>query len=194
MWLIVGLGNPGREYAANRHNAGFMVVDELARRVGGLSFRGKFGGQLAEARLAGEKTMLLKPQSFMNCSGQVVAPAVRFFQVAPANLIVVHDELDLDVGRLKVKVGGGHGGHNGLRSIFADLGTPEFVRVRLGIGRPPPRMEGADYVLQDFSRAEAREVPFLLGDAADAVELILQAGVTSAMNRFNSKSADADED
>jgi PTH1 family peptidyl-tRNA hydrolase len=192
MWLIVGLGNPGREYAQNRHNSGFMVVDELARRVGGLSFRGKFGGHLAEARLGGEKAMLLKPQSFMNCSGQVVAPAARFFQVEPASLIVVHDELDLDFGRLKVKVGGGHGGHNGLRSIFADLGTPEFIRVRLGIGRPPPRMEGADYVLQDFSRTEARELPFMLGDAADAVELILQAGVTSAMNRFNSKPAEAD--
>jgi PTH1 family peptidyl-tRNA hydrolase len=194
MWLIVGLGNPGREYAANRHNAGFMVVDELARRVGGLSFRSKFGGHLAEARLGGDKAVLLKPQSFMNCSGQVVAPAARFFDVPPDHLVVIHDELDLDFGRLKVKVGGGHGGHNGLRSIFADLGTPEFVRVRLGIGRPPPRMEGADYVLQNFSKVEGRELPFLLGDAADAVELILQAGVTSAMNRFNSKPAEADED
>jgi PTH1 family peptidyl-tRNA hydrolase len=194
MWLIVGLGNPGRDYASNRHNAGFMVVDELARRVGGLSFRSKFGGQLAEARLAGEKALLLKPQSFMNCSGQVVAPAARFFQVEPATLIVIHDELDLDFGRLKVKVGGGHGGHNGLRSLFADLGTPDFIRVRLGIGRPPPRMEGADYVLQNFSRAEGRELPFLLGEAADAVELILQAGVTSAMNRFNPKPTEGDED
>jgi peptidyl-tRNA hydrolase, PTH1 family len=194
MWLIVGLGNPGREYAGNRHNAGFMVVDELDRRWGPLSFRRKFGGQLAEARVAGEKALLLKPQSFMNCSGQVVGPAVGFFQLEPANLIVIHDELDLDFGRLKVKVGGGHGGHNGLRSLFADLGTPEFVRVRLGIGRPPPRMEGADYVLQSFSRTEAKELPFLLGEAADAVELILQAGVTSAMNRFNPKPAEADED
>jgi peptidyl-tRNA hydrolase, PTH1 family len=194
MWLIVGLGNPDREYAANRHNAGFMVVDELARRVGGLSFRAKFGGLLADARVGGERAALLKPQSFMNCSGQVVAPAARYFDVPPANLVVVHDELDLDFGRIKVKVGGGHGGHNGLRSIFADLGTQDFVRVRLGIGRPPPRMEGADYVLQNFSRAEAKELPFLLAEAADAVELILQAGVTSAMNRFNPKSAEADED
>jgi PTH1 family peptidyl-tRNA hydrolase len=194
MWLIVGLGNPGRDYAANRHNSGFMVVDLLAERweVGG--FRAKFGGKLADARIAGERAVLLKPQSYMNCSGQVVAPAVRFFQVEPTNLVVVHDELDLDFGRIKLKVGGGHGGHNGLRSMFADLGTQDFARVRLGIGRPPPRMEGADYVLQDFSRAEGRELPFLLQDAADAVELILQAGVTSAMNRFNSKPAEADED
>jgi PTH1 family peptidyl-tRNA hydrolase len=130
----------------------------------------------------------------MNCSGQVVAPALRFFNVEPGNLVVVHDELDLDFGRLKVKVGGGHGGHNGLRSLFADLGTQDFVRVRLGIGRPPPRMEGADYVLQNFSRAEAKELPFVVSDAADAVELILQAGVVSAMNRFNPKPAEADED
>jgi peptidyl-tRNA hydrolase, PTH1 family len=194
MWLIVGLGNPGREYAGNRHNAGFMVADLLAERWGVAGFRAKFGGQVADARVGAERAVLLKPQGFMNCSGQVVAPAVRFFNVEPGNLVVVHDELDLDFGRLKVKVGGGHGGHNGLRSIFADLGTPEFVRVRLGIGRPPPRMEGADYVLQNFSRAEGRELPFLLGDAADAVELILQAGVVSAMNRFNPKAAEADED
>ena len=194
MWLIVGLGNPGREYAGNRHNTGFMVVDELAKRVGGLSFRSKFGGHLADARAFGERAVLLKPQSYMNCSGQVVAPAARFFNVEPANLVVIHDDLDLDFGRLKVKVGGGHGGHNGLRSLFADLGTQEFVRVRLGIGRPPPRMEGADYVLQNFSRAEAKELPFLLGEAADAVELILQTGLTSAMNRFNPKPAEADEE
>ncbi|MBI5479026.1 MAG: aminoacyl-tRNA hydrolase [Deltaproteobacteria bacterium] len=194
MWLIVGLGNPGREYAANRHNAGFMVADLLAERWGVAGFRAKFGGLLADARVGGERVVLLKPQSFMNCSGQVVAPAVRFFDVEPANLVAVHDELDLDFGRIKVKVGGGHGGHNGLRSLFADLGTQDFVRVRLGIGRPPPRMEGADYVLQDFSRAEGKELPFALGDAADAVEMILQAGVTSAMNRFNSKPAEADED
>jgi PTH1 family peptidyl-tRNA hydrolase len=194
MWLIAGLGNPGRDYAANRHNAGFMVVDLLAERWGVAGFRAKFGGLLADARRAGERVVLLKPQSYMNCSGQVVAPAARFFDVEPPSLVVVHDDLDLDFGRVKVKVGGGHGGHNGLRSLFADLGTQEFVRVRLGIGRPPPRMEGADYVLQDFSRAEGKELPFALGEAADAVELILQAGVTSAMNRFNSKPAEADED
>jgi PTH1 family peptidyl-tRNA hydrolase len=193
MRLVVGLGNPGRGYARNRHNVGFMVVDLLAERWGVGAFRAKFGGHLGEGRIAGDKVALLKPQSYMNCSGQVVAPAARFFGVAPADLVVIHDDLDLDFGRLKVKVGGGHGGHNGLRSIFADLGSQDFVRVRLGIGRPPPRMDGADYVLQDFSRVETKELPFVLGDAADAVEMILQAGVTSAMNRFNQKAAEADE-
>ncbi len=187
MWLVVGLGNPGPEYARNRHNVGFMVADLLAERLGRLGFRAKFGGELAQAQLAGEKLVLLKPQSYMNVSGQVVARARAFFQVEPDRLVVIHDDLDLPFPRVKVKLGGGHGGHNGLRSIFSDLGTQEFVRVRVGIGRPPPRMDAADYVLQDFSREERRELDFVVPEAADAVETILRDGVISAMNRYNPK-------
>jgi PTH1 family peptidyl-tRNA hydrolase len=188
MWLIVGLGNPGPHHAKNRHNVGFMTADLLAERwrVGG--WRGKFGAELAQGGYAGRKAVLLKPQGYMNVSGRAVAAAAQFFQVEPGSLVVIHDDLDLDFDRLKLKVGGGHGGHNGLRSIFQDLGTQEFVRVRVGIGRPPPRMDPADYVLQDFGPAERKELDLVVGRAADAVESILQDGVISAMNRYNQKS------
>ncbi|HEY3354090.1 MAG TPA: aminoacyl-tRNA hydrolase [Polyangia bacterium] len=187
MWLVVGLGNPGPRYAGNRHNVGFMVADLLADRWRAGGWRQKFGAELTQAGAFGDKIVLFKPQSFMNVSGGPVARAVQFFQVEPGSLVVVHDDLDLDFDRMKVKVGGGHGGHNGLRSIIADLGTPEFVRVRVGIGRPPPRMDPADYVLQDFSKAERTALDLVVGSAADAAESILRDGVISAMNRYNQK-------
>jgi PTH1 family peptidyl-tRNA hydrolase len=192
MWLVVGLGNPGSYYARNRHNAGFMVVDLLADRLRVGGFRGKFGGEVALAALGGERAVLLKPQSYMNLSGQVVARAAQFYQVEPGDIVVVHDDIDLDFDRLKVKVGGGHGGHNGLRSVIQDLGTPEFVRVRIGVGRPPPRQDPADYVLEDFGPAERRDLDLVVARAADAVETVVREGVTAAMNRHNAR-ADAEE-
>ena len=149
--LVAGLGNPGREYAATRHNVGWMVADELARRHDG-SFRSKFSGELAEVRADDARVALLKPQTFMNDSGRSVAPAVRFFKVDPADLLVVHDEVDLELGRLQVRLGGGLAGHNGLRSVAAQIGTPEFARLRIGVGRPErgDRRPVADYVLSPF--------------------------------------------
>jgi PTH1 family peptidyl-tRNA hydrolase len=188
MWLIVGLGNPGREYEGNRHNVGFMVVDELARRAGlSAGWRAKFGGELSQGRLGEQSVALLKPMKYMNLSGEVVQPAAAFLKLEPAQVLVAHDELDLDFGRLQVKVGGGTAGHNGLKSIAGRLATPEFVRIRIGIGRPDPRMDGADYVLSNFSKVEQKELPFQVADAADAIELIVQDGVVAAMNRFNRK-------
>ena len=169
MLLVAGLGNPGREYARNRHNAGFLVVDELARRHGG-SFRSKFSAQVAEIAVAGEKLVLLKPETYMNDSGRAVAAAARFFKVEPEDVIVVHDEGDFDLGRLEVKHGGGLAGHNGLRSIAQELGTQDFTRLRIGVGRPErgdPRTL-ADYVLADFDAHD--DAAALVERAADAVE------------------------
>jgi PTH1 family peptidyl-tRNA hydrolase len=182
MWLVVGLGNPDPEYAANRHNIGFMVADELARR-GKLSWRSKFGGELA----SGNGMTLLKPMKYMNLSGEVVQPAAAFLKIEPPNILVVHDELDIEFPRIQVKVGGGTAGHNGLKSIAQRLGTQDFIRVRVGISRPDPRWDPADYVLSDFTKVEQKEVPFLIADAADAVETIVKQGTTAAMNRFNRK-------
>src|ERR671933_2453806 len=156
--LVVGLGNPGREYERNRHNVGRMVVDELARRHGG-SWRGKFSGQLADVRIDGHRVALLKPETYMNESGRAVAAAARFYKLAPESILVVHDDGDLDLGRLQVRRGGGLAGHNGLRSVAQHLGTPEFLRLRIGVGRPErgdPRPL-ADYVLSDFEPHEDPE-------------------------------------
>jgi len=185
MWLVVGLGNPGSRYEKTRHNAGFLVVDLLAERWGVPSFRSKFGALVGEARVSGDRAILCKPQSFMNCSGQAVMPCAHYYGIGPAEIVVVHDDMDLEFGRVKVKVGGGHGGHNGLKSLFQHLGTQDFVRVRVGIGRPRPHMDGADYVLEPFSTAEWRSLPEVLETAADAVEMVLREGPTSAMNRHN---------
>ena len=182
--LVVGLGNPGREYAANRHNTGFMVVDELARRTGA-SFRSKFNGQLAEARLGDARVGLLKPQTYMNESGQAVGAAARFFKVDPDAVLVVHDEGDFDLGRLQVRAGGGLAGHNGLRSIASHLRTQDFLRLRIGVGRPgrgDPR-DLADYVLSDFAPADDAEA--LVARAADAVEMLLRDGLEKSQRRFN---------
>jgi PTH1 family peptidyl-tRNA hydrolase len=185
MWLVVGLGNPGQEYAGNRHNLGFDVVAELAARAKAPPLREKFGAAIGEATIRGERVLLCKPMEFMNVSGQSVARVAKFWKIAPESTIVVHDDLDLPFGRLKLGVGGGHGGHNGIRSLLADLGTADFLRVRFGIGRPAPGGVAADYVLDDFSRAEQKDLVVLRAAAADAVEEILVKGMTAAMNRFN---------
>jgi len=184
--LVAGLGNPGREYAATRHNVGFMVADELARRLGG-SWRAKFSGDLAEVRLNGLRLALLKPQTFMNESGRSVGAAARFFKVEPEDLLVVHDEVDLEPGRLQARLGGGLAGHNGLRSVAQHLGTPEFGRLRIGVGRPErgdPRPV-ADFVLSEFS--PELDVGSLVARAADAVELVATEGLEEAQNRFNER-------
>jgi peptidyl-tRNA hydrolase, PTH1 family len=182
--LVVGLGNPGREYAGHRHNAGWMVLDELARRHG-TSWKGKFSGQLAELRLDGHRVALLKPELYMNESGRSVAEAARFYKLEPDAILVVHDEGDLDLGRLQARKGGGLAGHNGLRSIAQHLKTPEFMRLRIGIGRPgrgDPRPLAA-WVLSDFEPADDAET--LIGRAADAVEKLDAEGLDRAQQQFN---------
>jgi PTH1 family peptidyl-tRNA hydrolase len=184
--LVAGLGNPGREYADTRHNVGFMVADELARRHGG-SWRAKFSGDLAEIRLDGLRLAVLKPQTYMNESGQSVGAAVRFFKMEPGALLVVHDEVDLEPGRLQARLGGGLAGHNGLRSVAQHLGTPEFARLRIGVGRPErgdPRPV-ADFVLSPFPPEV--DVEGLVARAADAVETVAREGVEEAQNRFNER-------
>lgn len=184
--LVAGLGNPGREYAANRHNVGFMVCDELAQRHGG-SWRVKFSGELAEVRVDGRRVALLKPQTYMNESGRSVSAAVRFFKVPPEQLLVVHDEVDLDPGRLQGRLGGGLAGHNGLRSVAAALGTQEFLRLRVGVGRPErgdPRPL-ADFVLAGFP--EDVDVEGLVARAADAAEAVARDGLDEAQQRFNER-------
>jgi peptidyl-tRNA hydrolase, PTH1 family len=184
--LVVGLGNPGREYAGTRHNVGFMVAEELARRTGG-SWRGKFSGELAEVRLDGMRLALLRPQTFMNESGRSVAAAVRFFKVEPEDLLVVHDEVDLDPGRLQVRLGGGLAGHNGLRSVAQQVGSPDFARLRIGVGRPErgdPRPV-ADFVLSEFP--PELDVGALVSRAADAVESVAREGLEEAQNRYNER-------
>jgi PTH1 family peptidyl-tRNA hydrolase len=182
--LVVGLGNPGREYARNRHNAGWMIVDELARRHDG-SWRSKFSGQLAEVRIDGHRVGLLKPETYMNESGRSVKAAAQFFKVEPDAVLVVHDEGDLDLGRLQARLGGGLAGHNGLRSIAQHLKTPDFMRLRVGVGRPErgdPRPL-ADYVLSDFEPHEDPEG--LISRAADAVETLDAEGLEATQRRFN---------
>jgi PTH1 family peptidyl-tRNA hydrolase len=182
--LVVGLGNPGREHANTRHNVGWMVVDELARRHGG-SFRSKFSGQLAETRIDDARVALLKPETYMNVSGRSVQPAARFFKVEPEALLVVHDEGDFDLGRLQARRGGGLAGHNGLRSIAQQLGTQEFLRLRIGVGRPErgdPRPL-ADYVLSDFEPHDDAEA--IVGRAADAVETIVRDGLDETQRRYH---------
>jgi PTH1 family peptidyl-tRNA hydrolase len=182
--LVVGLGNPGREYAGNRHNVGWMVVDELARRHGA-SWREKFSGRIAETRIDGHKVALLKPETFMNDSGRAVAAARRFFKLEPDAILVVHDEVDLESGRLQARLGGGLAGHNGLRSIASYLRTPEFMRLRVGVGRPErgDRRPVADYVLSDFEATDDADA--LVGRAADAVETLDAEGLERAQARFN---------
>jgi PTH1 family peptidyl-tRNA hydrolase len=182
--LVVGLGNPGREYARNRHNAGALVADELARRHGG-SWRSKFSGQLAEIRLDGHKVALLKPETYMNESGRSVGAAARFFKVEPDRVLVVHDEGDFDLGRLELKAGGGLAGHNGLRSIAQHLQTQDFLRLRIGVGRPErgdPRPL-ADYLLSDFEPHD--DAGTLIARAADAVEQLDADGIQRAQALVN---------
>jgi peptidyl-tRNA hydrolase, PTH1 family len=182
--LVAGLGNPGREYAGHRHNAGFMVLDELARRHGG-SWRSKFSGELAEVRIGDARVALLKPMLYMNLSGRSVSAAARFFKVPLEQLLVVHDEGDFDLGRLQLRRGGGLAGHNGLRSIAQELGTQDFMRLRIGVGRPgrgDPR-DLADYVLSDFEPSDDAEA--IVSRAADAVETLLSDGLEAAQREFH---------
>ncbi|MFI6760286.1 aminoacyl-tRNA hydrolase [Micromonospora sp. NPDC050417] len=188
-WLLVGLGNPGREYAGNRHNVGFMVVDLLAARVGAKFGRHKRAvADVAEGRLGfgGPKLVLVKPLTYMNLSGGPVAALAQFYKVPPAQVIAVHDELDIPYGQLRAKCGGGEGGHNGLRSMSKSLGTKEYVRVRFGIGRPPGRQDPADYVLADFSSTERKDLEFQVDRAADAVESVILRGLEWTQNAYHS--------
>ena len=188
MHLVVGLGNPGREYEATRHNIGFVVVDELARRASVVAFTKKFSAEQGRGRLRGGEVVLLKPQTFMNLSGQAVQPAAAFFKVEAPAVVVVHDELDLPFAEVRVKVGGGHAGHNGLRDIIARLGA-DFVRVRVGVGKAPPSFRGdtADWVLSSFHADEGRQLSDLVARAADVVEDVVALGATAAMNKHNAK-------
>ena len=184
--LVVGLGNPGREYAGNRHNVGQMVADELARRHGG-SWRSKFSGEVADVRLDGARLALLKPQTFMNDSGRSAAAAAKFYKVEPEDLLAVHDEVDLDLGRMQARLGGGLAGHNGLRSMASALKTPEFLRLRIGVGRPErgDRRPVSDWVLSPFDPSV--DVGSLVGRAADAVETLVRDGLDEAQQRFNER-------
>lgn len=192
-WLIVGLGNPGPAYAGNRHNVGAMVVHELARRTGS-SLRGhKARAVAAQVRLGvlpggapGPSAVLAVPTCYMNESGGPTKALLTFFKAPVQRLLVVHDDLDIPAGEVRLKHGGGEGGHNGLRSISASLGTRDYPRVRVGIGRPPGRMDAADYVLRDFGPAERKELPFLLDEAADAVELLVTEGLLAAQQKYHS--------
>ncbi|MEV6389455.1 aminoacyl-tRNA hydrolase [Nocardia xishanensis] len=184
--LVVGLGNPGPEYERTRHNVGFLVADVLAERVGGrFAVHKKSGADLLQARLDGRQVLIAKPRSYMNLSGRPVAALAQFFSVPPTEVIVVHDELDLPFGAVKLKRGGGEGGHNGLRSISSALTTKDYVRTRIGIGRPPGRQDPADFVLKPFSTPERKEVPVIVEQAADAVELLLRVGLETAQNQLH---------
>jgi PTH1 family peptidyl-tRNA hydrolase len=192
MHLVVGLGNPGREYEGNRHNVGFRIVDQLAASGGAsVAWQSKFGAEFHKGQLAGREVLLCKPMQFMNVSGQPVASVAGFFKIPPADTIVAYDDLDLPFGRLKLALGGGAGGHNGVRSLISSLGSPDFVRVRLGIGRPPANWKGADYVLSDFTRAEQAQLPELVATAAEAIREIVTNGLPAAMNKFNKRGNDA---
>jgi len=200
-WLVVGLGNPGPQYAGNRHNVGQMVLDELARRTG-VPFGARAGGLLsrrpqaavAEARLGvlpggapGPRVVLAKPTTYMNVSGGPVAALAKYYGVEPERVVMVHDELDIPFADVRLKRGGGEGGHNGLRDTSKALGTKDYVRVRVGVGRPPGRQDPADFVLKDFSKTEAKELPWLLDHAADAVEAVVLEGLEAAQQRYHTK-------
>jgi PTH1 family peptidyl-tRNA hydrolase len=186
-WLIVGLGNPGAEYKGNRHNVGQMVLDELAGRLGAGFKTHKARAQVLEGRLGigGPRVVLAKPMSYMNVSGGPVAALANFYGIGPDHVVAVHDEIDIPFNTVKLKTGGGEGGHNGLRDISRALATKDYLRVRVGVGRPPGRMETADYVLRDFAAAERKELPFLLDEAADAVDMLVRDGLTAAQQKFH---------
>ena len=197
-WLIVGLGNPGPSYSGHRHNVGAMVVDELAVRAGASLRSHKARAAVAEVRLPasqgataggtpGPRAIIAKPMTYMNESGGPVAGLLSFYKVPVENLIVIHDELDIPFAQVRLKLGGGEGGHNGLRSITKSVGTRDYLRVRVGIGRPPGRMDSADYVLHDFSSTERSEFPLLISDAADAIERLVAEGLVAAQQEWHSR-------
>ncbi|MFG2824399.1 aminoacyl-tRNA hydrolase [Kitasatospora sp. NPDC048365] len=184
-WLVVGLGNPGEGYARNRHNIGFMVADLLAGRMGAKFKTHKSRAQVAEGRIGGRRVVLAKPMTFMNLSGGPTTALRDFYKVPTAGIVAVHDELDIDYATLRLKLGGGDNGHNGLKSITKSLG-PDYHRVRCGIGRPPGRMEVADFVLKDFSSTERKELEWFVDRAADAVEAVVTEGLERAQTTYNS--------
>jgi len=184
-WLVIGLGNPGPEYAGNRHNCGFMVAATTTARIGAGFKRDRSRAVVVAGRLAGYPVTLAKPQTFMNLSGGPVAALRSFYKIPPDQILVIHDDLDLPFETIRLKLGGGDGGHNGLRSVTAALGTRDYLRTRVGIGRPPGRMDPADFVLRDFSAAERKLLPLVLERAADAVEVLLRQGLAAAQNEFH---------
>jgi len=184
-FVVVGLGNPGKTYAGNRHNVGAMIADVLAARMAAGYKSHKSGADVVDGRLAGSRVVLAKPRSYMNLSGGPVAALTRFFSIEPAQVVALHDELDLPYGTIRVKFGGGEGGHNGLRSISAALGTKDYLRVRFGIGRPPGRMDPADYVLRDFSTAERKDLGVDLEHAADAATMLMESGLLVTQNALH---------
>ena len=187
-WLVAGLGTPGPGYSRNRHNVGQMVLDELAARMGGRFKSHKSRAQVLEGRIGigGPRVVLAKPLTYMNLSGGPVSALARFYGIDPGNVVAVHDEIDIPFNSVKLKLGGGEGGHNGLRDISKALGTRDYLRVRVGVGRPPGRMDTADWVLKDFGTTESKELPFLVSDGADAVELLLSDGLLAAQQKFHS--------
>jgi PTH1 family peptidyl-tRNA hydrolase len=184
-WIVAGLGNPGPEYARNRHNVGFAVADLLATRAGVAFKRDRSRAQVAVGRLGGLPVILVKPMSYMNVSGGPVTSVSGYYKVPADRTIVVHDELDLPFGTIRLKLGGGDNGHNGLRSVTRSLGTRDYFRVRVGVGRPPGRQDPADFLLSDFTAAERKELPFIVDRAADAVEALLSRGLAAAQNEFH---------
>lgn len=184
-YIIVGLGNPGRQYRENRHNIGFMLVDRLASRLGVSFSRLESKALVTKAEYKGQRLVLAKPQTFMNLSGQAVGALARFYKIPLENLLIAYDDVDLPLGTLRLRPGGGSAGQKGIASIIERLGTQDFPRLRIGIGRPPGRMEAADYVLQDFSRTESEVLPEILDRAVDAVQVFLTQGLDEAMNQYN---------
>ncbi len=189
MKLVVGLGNPGEDYARTRHNVGFLVADGLARALGASFSTKKFGAEIAETSVGQERVWIMKPQTYMNNSGEAVGPALRFWKLGLEDLVVAHDDLELEPFRVQIKVGGGHGGNNGVKSVNAHVGSPEYVRVRIGVGRPPPRMDPADYVLGRFGRGEEKAVEGCVAWAVEAAKTICELGAVKAMNQFNRRAS-----
>lgn len=184
--LLVGLGNPGPTYGQTRHNIGYLVADRLAARLGStFKVHKRSGAEIVTGRVCGHPVVLAKPRTYMNESGRQVGPLAKFYSVPPADVVVIHDDLDLDFGCIRLKRGGGEGGHNGLRSVVAALGTKDFQRVRIGIGRPPGRKDPAAFVLEKFNSAERAEVPAICEQAADAAELLIELGLEPAQNRVH---------
>jgi peptidyl-tRNA hydrolase, PTH1 family len=191
--LVVGLGNPGEEYARTRHNVGFLVADRLALLARARFTAQKFAAELAEARLGPERVWIMKPQTYMNSSGEAVGAALRFWKLDLDDLVVVHDELELDPYRVQLKVGGGHSGHNGVKSVNAHVGGPDYARVRIGVGRPPAAMDPTDYVLGRFPKADEAELDACLERASEAARLAVELGAAKAMNQVNRRARAAGE-
>jgi PTH1 family peptidyl-tRNA hydrolase len=194
MKLVVGLGNPGEEYARTRHNVGFLAADRLAQLARSRFTAQKFAAELAEARLGPERVWIMKPQTYMNESGQAVGAALRFWKLELEDLVVLHDDLELEPFRVQLKVGGGHSGHNGVKSVNAHVGSPEYARVRIGVGRPPPLIDPMDYVLGKFAKAEEAQLDACLEKASEAARLAVELGTHKAMNKVNRRPRDGGEE